>query len=110
MTSVAPNIQPDWEGKFDVLLPLYGHRNWIVVADSAYPAQSKPGIETVVAGEDQIPVVKRVLKAIAAAKHVRANVYTDREMRFVTEDDAPGIGEYLRLLDAALSGARVQQI
>jgi len=32
------------------LLPLFGHRNWIVVADSAYPAHSMPGIETIVSG------------------------------------------------------------
>ena len=25
------------------VLPLFGHRNWIVVADSAYPAQSQAG-------------------------------------------------------------------
>ena len=110
MTGVTPSTQPDWEWKLDALLPLYGHRNWIVVADSAYPAQSKPGIETLVAGEDQVPVVKRVLNAIAAAKHVRANVYTDRELGFVAENDAPGIEDYRRQLDAVLYGARVQQI
>jgi hypothetical protein len=110
MTGVTPPAQSDWERKLDALVPLYGHRNWIVVADSAYPAQSKPGIETLVAGEDQVPVVKRVLNAIAAAKHVRANVYTDRELGFVTEDDAPGIEDYRRQLDAVLYGARVQQI
>jgi len=48
-------------------LPLYGHRNWIVVADSAYPAQSKSGIQTIASGEDQIPVVQKVLDAIVAA-------------------------------------------
>ena len=110
MTGVTPSTQPDWERKLNALLPLYGHRNWIVVADSAYPAQSKPGIETIAAGEDQVPVVRRVLDKITAAKHVRANVYTDRELGFVAENDAPGIEDYRRQLDAVLYGARVLEI
>ena len=77
-------------------LPLFGHRNWIVVADAAYPAQSNPGIETVVAGADQKQVVRKVQDAIAACNHIRANIYTDLELGFVKENDAPGIAEYRR--------------
>ena len=55
MTESVTSAAFDWERQLSAaLLPLFGHRNWIVVADSAYPAQSKPGIETIVAGEDQI--------------------------------------------------------
>jgi L-fucose mutarotase/ribose pyranase (RbsD/FucU family) len=110
MSGVTPAIQPNWEQQLDTLLPLYGHRNWIVVADSAYPAQSKPGIETMVADGDQISVVKRVLDAIAAARHVRAKVYTDHELGFVVEDDAPGIEDYRRQLNGLLYGSRAQQL
>jgi hypothetical protein len=43
--SVAPGImRADWKQQLKDLLPLFGHRNWIVVADSAYPAQSRSGI------------------------------------------------------------------
>ena len=101
---------PEWERQFRTLLPLYGHRNWIVVADSAYPAQSKPGIDTVVADDEQIPVVRTVLDAIAAAPHVRARIYTDRELAFVAENDAPGIADYRRELDQALAGAHVETL
>jgi hypothetical protein len=41
-------------------LELCGRRNWLVVADSAYPAQSKPGIETIVADADHTTVLERV--------------------------------------------------
>ena len=99
-----------WESQLNAILPLYGHRNWIVVADTAYPAQSKPGIETLVSGDDQIPVVRKVLDAIVAAKHIRANVYTDRELAFVAEPDAPGVQEYRQQLDAVLHGAHVHQL
>ncbi len=100
----------DWEQQLNRLLPLFGHRNWIVVADSAYPAQSKPGIETIVAVGDQIAVVSKVLEAIAECKHVRANVYADKEMAFVAESDAPGIAEYRRQLDGVLKGVRVSTL
>jgi L-fucose mutarotase/ribose pyranase (RbsD/FucU family) len=110
MSDETQTVQPDWERKLDALLPLYGHRNWIVVADAAYPAQSKPGIETIVAGEDQIPVVRKVFSAIHSARHIRPNVYIDRELAFVEEDDAPGIVDYRRQLDEALYGSHLQRL
>jgi hypothetical protein len=94
----------DWEAQFEALLPLFGHRNWIVVADAAYPAQSNEGIETIVAGADQVSVLRKVLDAIAASKHVRANVYVDDELHFVPEGDAPGVANYREQLDVLLAG------
>jgi hypothetical protein len=99
-----------WERRLSELVPLYGHRNWIVVADAAYPAQSKPGIETIVSGGDQIPVVRKVLDTIAAAKHIRANVYIDRELAFVTEPDAPGVQDFRQELDTVLLDADVDSL
>jgi len=110
MSITAESNKSEWDQRLSALLPLYGHRNWVVVADAAYPAQSKPGIETIVADADQIQTVRKVAVAIASCNHVRANVYTDRELAFVAEDDAPGITEYRRQLDAALYGSRVVEI
>jgi hypothetical protein len=109
MTNAAKNAAP-WEQRLKELLPLYGHRNWVVVADSAYPVQSKPGIETIVSGIGQIEAVEKTLKAIAAVQHVRANVYTDRELGFVAEKDAPGITEFRQQLTSLLDGAEPQQL
>ena len=96
----APRLTvPDWERELHALLPLYGHRNWIVVADSAYPAQSKPGIETIVSGAGQLEVARKVADAINASKHVRANIYLDRELAFVPEKDSPGVTAYRKQLD-----------
>ena len=103
--SVAPRrTKTGWERQLKARLPLLGHRNWIVVADSAYPAQSRPGIETIVAGAGQIEVARSVLSAIEAAKHVRANIYLDRELQFVAEDDAPGVSLYRAQLAKLLDG------
>ena len=93
--TVAPRLTKSvWELQLKALLPLFGHRNWIVVADSAYPAQSRAGIDTIVSGGGQIEVARGVLDAIAASKHVRANIYLDQELQFVGESDAPGVSRY----------------
>jgi L-fucose mutarotase/ribose pyranase (RbsD/FucU family) len=107
MSKLITSAMPEWERGFNALLPVFGHRNWIVVADSAYPAQAKAGIETIVAGEDQIRVVRKVLDAITASSHVRANVLVDRELDFVPEIDAPGVTEYREHLKTLLYGFEV---
>jgi L-fucose mutarotase/ribose pyranase (RbsD/FucU family) len=88
----------NWKELLRERLPVYGHRNWIVVADSAYPAQSRAGIETVVSGEDQFPVLRYVLGVLAQAKHVRAHVLLDQELQYVPESEAPGVEAYRREL------------
>lgn len=91
-----------WEERLAELLPLYGHRNWIVVADSAYPAQSRPGIETIYTGGDQIDAVSKVFDAITRATHVRAKMYLDQELASVAEHDAPGVLDYRGKLERLL--------
>jgi D-ribose pyranose/furanose isomerase RbsD len=110
MTNSITSAAADWKTQLSTILPLFGHRNWIVVADSAYPLQSKDGIETIVSGADQLHAVRHVLDAIHSAGHIRANVYADKELAFVPEIDAPGIEDYRKELDSVLSGARVAYI
>ena len=85
-----------WESRLARMMPLFGHRNWIVVADAAYPAQSNTGIETLITGCDHVEVLESVLAAIAASGHVRANIYLDAELHQVTEEDAPGVSAVRR--------------
>ena len=80
-----------WEDKLLGELPALGHRNWLVVADSAFPAQISPGMEVVVANEDHFAVLEKVLKAVGQSKHIRPIVYLDKELDYVPEDLAPGI-------------------
>lgn len=106
----APRLtKPEWERELETTLPLYGHRNWIVVADSAYPAQSKPGIETIVSGAGQLEVARKVADAINASRHVRANIYLDRELAFVSEKDAPGVTAYRAQL-AQMFGSSAKEL
>jgi hypothetical protein len=97
-----------WQGRLDASLAEYGHRNWIVVADSAYPKQSASGIETIATGLDQIEVLDIVLDAVAEAPHVQAIVMLDAELESVPEADAPGIADYRAQLAATLQGKQVK--
>ena len=98
---------PAWTDALDAYLPALGHRNWIVVADSAFPLQISPGIETIVSNEDHFMVLGKVLKAVDAAKPVRPKVYLDKELAFVPEALAPGADDARRPLHLGLYGDRL---
>lgn len=104
----SDNADP-WEISLSHVLPLLGHRNWIVVADSAYPAQSNLGIETISTGADHLHVLKTTLDAINKSSHVRPNIYLDAEFKFVAEQDGRGVTRYRQKL-ARLIGNRETQV
>ena len=109
VSTVAVAAEP-WQTRLNELLPLLGHRNWIVVADSAYPLQTAPGIETICADADQVTVITEVLAALARTKHVKPTIYTDAELKFVAEKNAPGISAYREALAKILAGQPAQML
>jgi L-fucose mutarotase/ribose pyranase (RbsD/FucU family) len=100
----------DWQTALRSRLPLYGHRNWIVVADSAYPAQSRPGIETVVADADQLSVLKTVLDLIGGSKHVRPIIYLDKELTSLQDSEVPGVSTYKKQVQDLTKGREAQSL
>jgi hypothetical protein len=94
----ADNSIASWQNLLQNRISAYGHRNWIVIADSAYPTQTSNGIETIVSNADHFAVLQTVFRALGQSKHVRPIVYTDRELKFIEESDAPGISEYRQQL------------
>ena len=91
-------------------IPVYGHRNWIVVADSAYPAQTREGIETVVTGADQMNVLQFVLGELSSSKHVRPIILTDAELKYLSDADAPGVEAYRQQLGVLSGGSQAQSL
>jgi hypothetical protein len=83
-----------WQAKVASALPLLGHRNWILIVDSAYPLQSSPGVETLETNTDQLEVVRTVMGELNRSRHVTPNVFMDAELPFVPEDQARGVGLY----------------
>jgi L-fucose mutarotase/ribose pyranase (RbsD/FucU family) len=100
----------NWKDILKDRLLLYGHRNWLVIADSAYPAQSRQAIETIVVDDEQITVLEQTLAIMGGCKHIEANIYTDRELNFIGDDDAPGISSYRQKLGALLKGHQVRTL
>lgn len=108
---LLPQLRAEnWHQTLRKEIPLLGHRNWIVIADSAYPWQTAPGVQTVVTGKGQIEVTRTVLEALAQTKHVRPVIMTDSELPYVAEKDAPGIGAYRAALAKMLGSRAVQSL
>jgi L-fucose mutarotase/ribose pyranase (RbsD/FucU family) len=102
--SLLSSAQSDWRQKVKEELPLMGHRNWIVIVDSAYPLQTSPGIETIETDADELQVLDYVLSALKNSKHVSPIVHTDRELEFVPENEAPGVAEFRAALKKRIAG------
>ena len=101
--------QPDWEQTLSARLPLLGHRNFIVIADSAYPLQSNLGIDTLYAPDNPLEVIEKVLEMVRAAPHVRPIIHLDKELDFVPDAHAKGISAYRGRLQALLQGEIVKK-
>jgi hypothetical protein len=52
------------------------------------------GIETIVADEEQTTVLARAFAILQESPHIKPIIHTDAEMKFVPEEDAPGISSY----------------
>jgi len=97
-----------WQTKVDEDLPYLGHRNWILIVDSAYPLQASPGVETIETNADQIEVVRYVLGAINKSIHVRPDIFMDAELPYVQEEDAPGTTAYRDAIAKLFDGVDIQ--
>ena len=102
--------EPAWLTDLKKTLPVMGHRNWIVVADSAYPEQVSPGVTTIYTGSTQLAVVKSVLSELGHAKHVFPKVAVDAELSEVPDELAPGVEKYRRDLTKLLGSRPVSRI
>jgi hypothetical protein len=99
-----------WQQTLRQELPVLGHRNWIVVADSAYPAQTSPGVQTLYTGAKQLEVLKTVLAELDQARHVQPIVHLDAELDHVPEALAPGVEGYRAELKRLLNGRRTVSV
>jgi hypothetical protein len=106
----AQSAHPEWKSRLAAELPLLGHRNWILIVDSAYPLQSSPGVETIETNASQLDVVRYVLSTVNRSIHVRPDIFMDAELPFVPDNDAPGASAYRTAIAAALKGYAVQSV
>lgn len=109
--TLAPGLPAaDWKQTLHKELPLLGHRNWIVIADSAYPWQTATGVETIATGAGQLEVTRSVLESLSKSKHIRPVIMTDSELPFIPERNALGISAYRDALRKLLNNRQVQSL
>ncbi len=100
----------NWENELSEMLPLLGHRNWIVLTDMAYPLQAKDGIVTIYADAEYDSVLNSVVKAIKDCPHIRPHVYQDMELNDLDDNSCPGIEDYKTLTAETLGGMDVKHV
>ncbi len=103
-------MKSNWQKILNDRIQLYGHLNWLVIADSAYPAHSRQGIETIFADEEQTTVLARVFADLRACKHIRPTICIDEELRFIAEKDAHGVTSHRKKLSRLLVGYSVRAL
>ena len=100
----------DWKKQFDQTLLLLGHRNWIIVADKAFPQQNAAGMEIINTNENLLTVLKYVLQQVNASAHVKPIIYQDKELSFITEGQANGVKQFINQSKQVFNGNPVQII
>jgi hypothetical protein len=108
--AAPPAPASDWRARLRDAMRLLGHRNWILVVDSAYPLQTSLGVETVETNATQLEVVRAVLGAIDHSIQVRPVIYMDAELPFVTDDDVPGASAYRYAVTSLLHDYPIQSL
>jgi len=103
LVTAQASAPTDWKSKVAESIPLLGHRNWILIVDSAYPLQSSPGVETIETNTSHLDVLRYVLGAVNNSIHVRPLIYMDSELPFVPDEDAPGASAYRSQIEKILS-------
>jgi L-fucose mutarotase/ribose pyranase (RbsD/FucU family) len=102
-----PASAQSWQSHVKDELDLMGHRNWILIVDSAYPQQVGAGIEIIETNADQFDVVRTVLDGIKNSIHVRPIVFMDAELPFVSDQKAPGVSNYRAQITTLLGDYKV---
>lgn len=94
----------DWQTEFQQKLPYLGHRNWILVVDKAFPAQSAQGLTTINTGEQLPAVLKEVVSSLSRTIHVKPTIYADAESNYIGDDMAKGAVTLQKEIHSTLKG------
>ncbi len=98
-----------WRSEFERVLPLLGHRNWILVVDKAFPLQSAAGMTYLNSAEPIEDVLTYVLKSVDNASHVKPIIYTDKELQALTQFGGTDAA-MVDTINATLKSREVQSI
>jgi len=88
----------EWKKELPSRLSEFGHRNWILIVDKAFPAQNAEGIVTIDTHEDLLKVFEYTIQQIDSSTHVTPIVYTDLELNYITKEQVTSIDDYRKSL------------
>lgn len=97
-------IATGWQQQVDHKLARIGYRNWVVVAEASFPAQSRPGVTQIAVPVDVPEAADYVLKSLERTENLRPKIYLARELRAVENDFAPGIDHLRQQIQGSLHG------
>ena len=100
----------DWKRELAARLPLYGHRNWILVVDKAFPFQAASGITYLDSEASLSTVLSHVLETIEDSPHVKPDVYQDAEFSLIDDQLALGSDDFKQQIQALLNGRPVYSL
>lgn len=81
-----------------------GARNWIVVADPAFPLPAGATVQCVTVPADSIETFRQVLDLLEIEGAVVPRIWTSHELTVVPENRAPGIRKHRKELEKLLIG------
>ncbi len=93
-----------WVGTLRHELQYLGARNWIVVAEAAFPIHSRRGLRVIQMDGDIPAIVDAVEQVIEEKHYVKPRLYVTTEIASVPYDYAPGVENYRKKLKEALHG------
>jgi len=105
-----PTESITWKGEFQSRLSAFGHRNWILIVDKAFPMQNGSGISYINSNEKLLPVLTYTLGEIKNAEHVKPIIFQDKELSFITETQSKGVKQLAQSIQKVLGENKVQTI
>jgi len=101
---VGQQAPKPWIGSLRNEMSYLGARNWVVIAEAAFPIQSRSGLRVLKLDADIPEVLEGVEQVIDEKHHVKPRVYVAAELENVPYDYAPGVRHYKKKLHESLSG------
>jgi D-ribose pyranose/furanose isomerase RbsD len=105
-----PTKSIEWQAALQSKLSAFGHRNWILIVDKAFPMQNGSGITYINSNEKLLPVLTYTLGEIKNTEHVKPIIYQDEELSFITEEQSKGVKQLAQSIQQVLVENKVQKI
>lgn len=91
-----------WKTQLQDRLSEFGHRNWILIVDKAFPLQNVEGLILIDTNEKLLDVLSYAMQRIDSSTHVKPIVFTDKELVFLTEAQIGNINSYRNSLSEVI--------